>query len=365
MSPEIEDEIEKIEEEIKTTPYNKATQHHIGKLKAKLSKLKEKLERKGKGTARGGGYAVPKEGDATVGLVGYPSVGKSTLLNELTNAKSKVAPYHFTTLDVIPGVLLYNDAEIQILDLPGLVQGAASGKGRGKEVLSVAREVDLIVMIGDVTRSDISGIARELEGMGVRLNKEPPDINIKRKDRGGLEVASTVTLTEVDKETVKDILREYGYINGTIVIRSDITVDQLIDHLAGNRVYTKAMCVINKIDMPFDGSKEEIIGSNKPWKPIFISVEEGTNLDELKEAMFENLNFIRIFLKPQGEKGDDEPMIVKEGARVKDVCKKLHSDFVDKFRYARIWGPTAKFPKQRVGKDHVLKEGDTLRIIIG
>ncbi|MFO8110653.1 MAG: GTP-binding protein [Thermoplasmata archaeon] len=360
----IEEEIEAIEEEIRETPYNKATQQHIGRLKAKLAKLKEKQVKQGKGTHSSGGYAIKKEGDATIGLIGFPSVGKSTLLNAITNAKSEVGNYHFTTLDVIPGIMEYNEAIFQILDLPGLVQGAAAGKGRGKEVLSVARVMDLLVLMGDAHRPDVKAISQELEQMGIRLNKEPPVIVIKKRDRGGIDVASTIDL-DITHETVKSIMREYGYINATIVIRTDIGVEELIDHLSGNRVYIPAIAVINKTDAVEEEHLKEIKEELKDWNPIFISAEEHIGLEDLKESMFHALDLIRVYLKPQGEKGDDEPLIIKQGSTVEEVCKKLHSDFVENFRYARIWGPTAKFPKQRVGLDHVLEEGDTLRIITG
>ncbi len=364
MSPDIAEEIENIEEEIRKTPYNKATQFHIGKLKAKLSQLKEQQEKQGKGTSSGGGYGVKKEGDATVGFVGYPSVGKSTLLNQLTNAKSEVAEYHFTTLDVIPGVMHHNGAEIQILDLPGLVKGAASGKGRGREVLSVVRVVDLIIMVCDVHRPDIDTIADELEAMGIRLNKSGPDIMISRKERGGIDVASTVELTDLDSGVIKEVMRVFGHINANIIIRDDIDVDGLIDHLRGNRVYVPAFAVINKEDLFSKDDLDELSKTIEEWDPIYISALDGRGLDELKDRIFDSLNFMRIYLRPQGEKGDDEPLIVKHGATVEDVCVKLHSDFKDKFRYARIWGPSARFPQQQIGLDHVLREGDTLRIII-
>ncbi len=365
MTPDIKEEIESIEEEIRDTPYNKATQHHIGKLKAKLSRLKEKQLKQGKGTSTSGGYAIKKDGDATIGLIGYPSVGKSTLLNALTNAKSEVADYHFTTLDVIPGMMRYKEAVLQILDLPGLVQGAAVGKGRGKEVLSVARVMDLLVLMADVDRLEIREIASELEQMGVRLNKKPPEIVIKKRDRGGIDVASTVDLGALEPETIKSVMREYGYINATIIIRTEITIDELIDHLSGNRVYIPAIAVVNKMDTTDDKKRKKIEGDLSEWDPVFISAGERKGLEELKESMFQALDLIRVYLKPQGEKGDDEPIIIKRGATVEDVCRKLHSDFVDNFSYARIWGPTAKFPKQRVGPDHVLEEGDTVRIILG
>src|SRR5439155_875432 len=151
----IDEQIKAVEDEIQKTPYNKATQHHIGRLKAKLARLKDEQEtRRLKSGGGGPSYAVRKSGNATVGLVGFPSVGKSTLLNQITDATSAVAAYDFTTLDVIPGLMEHRGAKIQVLDMPGLIRGASKGRGRGKEVLSVARACDLILLMIDLVSSD-------------------------------------------------------------------------------------------------------------------------------------------------------------------------------------------------------------------
>ena len=146
-----DEEIRAIEDEIRNTKYNKATSQHIGRLKAKLAKMKDEAVMRAMKSAGGGeGYTVKKSGDGTIVLVGFPSVGKSTLLNRLTGAESQTGAYAFTTLTVVPGLMEYKGAKIQILDIPGLIAGAAMGKGRGKEVIAVVRTADLIVILGDV-----------------------------------------------------------------------------------------------------------------------------------------------------------------------------------------------------------------------
>lgn len=144
MTKKIEEQIRSIEEEIRQTPHHKGTEHHIGRLRARLAQLRQSLQKKEKKTSTGkrGGYSVGKQGDATVALIGPPSAGKSTLLNILTGANSKVGDYAFTTKKVVPGILKYKGATIQMLDIPGLDNRA----------LSVARNSDLVLVITDVRR---------------------------------------------------------------------------------------------------------------------------------------------------------------------------------------------------------------------
>lgn len=168
--------------EISRTQVNKATTTHLGLLRGQLSRLRTQLMMPKPGDGGGGheGFAVAKSGDGRVALIGFPSVGKSSLLNEVTDTKSEAAAYEFTTLTCIPGNLVLNDTKIQLLDLPGIIEGAAAGKGRGREVIAVARSSDLIMMVLDGARESNNQhrniLERELETMGIRLNKRPPDI---------------------------------------------------------------------------------------------------------------------------------------------------------------------------------------------
>ena len=127
------EKIKEIEEEMARTQKNKATEYHLGLLKARLAKYRSQLiEGETKKGAAGEGFDVEKHGDARIAMIGFPSVGKSSILNLLTDTKSEAAAYEFTTLTCIPGVLHINDAKLQLLDLPGIIEGAASGKGRGR-----------------------------------------------------------------------------------------------------------------------------------------------------------------------------------------------------------------------------------------
>ncbi len=359
----IQEKISEIEEEIKKTSYNKATQHHIGRLKAKLARLREEGERSS-GAAAGPSYGVKKSGDATVVLVGFPSVGKSTLLNRLTNAESEVGSYDFTTLDVIPGAMEYKGAKIQVLDIPGLIAGAASGKGRGREVISVVRNSDLILILLDIFNLGHKAIVEsELHGAGIRVNQRPRDLRIKKLSRGGVSISSTVDLSRLDSALIKAILAEYRVHNANVLIREDITEEELIDALSKNRVYVPALTLINKVDLAPPELLEKV--RRKYRDAIFISAGQGENLDDLKERIFRGLEFIHIYMKPQGEEADlEEPLIIKKGAVVGDVCEKLHRDFRRRFRFARVWGTSARFNGQRVGLEHVLADGDILSLIL-
>ncbi len=365
----VEDKIREIEEEIKRTQYNKATQHHIGRLKAKLARLRESIrdaeavKRASKGK---GGFSVKKSGDATVILVGLPSVGKSTLLNQMTSAKSKVGAYDFTTTDVEPGVMEYKGARIQILDVPGVIEGASSGKGRGREVLSVIRGADLGLLLVDVFNvRQLDILRRELYNAGVRLDRRPPDVRIKNKLRGGITVSTTVKLTKLDEDTIKGILQEYGYHNADVVVREDVSVDEFIDAVSGNRIYLRSLIALNKVDLVNEKFLTEV---SRQLKTNFlpISATTGVKLGELREAIYNRLNFIRVYLKPQGGEADlKEPMIVAKGTTVGDICDRLHGALRNEFRYAKVWGTSAKFNGHRVGLEHVLNDEDVLTIVGG
>lgn len=234
--------IAEVELELGRTQRNKATEYHVGLLKAKLARLKSEVvaaATKGSGGRAGDGFDVTKVGDVRAGMIGFPSVGKSSLLTRLTGTRSEVASYEFTTLTwcvwalfarapdccvffcapggstaaahfppprrSIPGTIYYRGARIQLLDMPGIIEGAKDGKGRGKQVISTARTCDVILIVLDASKPMTHKriIERELEGFGIRLNKTPPNIVLTRKEKGGVMYRSAMPQPHLDEECVR------------------------------------------------------------------------------------------------------------------------------------------------------------------
>ena len=359
------EKIKQIEDDIHRTQVNKKTEHHIGLLRAKLARLRSELEEQQ--TRRSGGktgYDVKKSGDATVVLIGLPSVGKSTLLNRLTNAKSKVAAYQFTTLDVVPGVMEYRGAKIQVLDLPGIIEGASSGRGLGKRVLSVARSADLVLFVVDVFQPEArSLLEKELASIGIRVDQEPPDVVFEKTTSGGLTVSAQVKLTKITESYAKDMIRAYGITSARVLIRDDIDERQLLDVLIGNRTYLPSLTVMNKIDLVNAGFTTEL-SRKLPYKFVPISAESDVNVSAFREELYKRLAFLRVYLRRRtGETDFEEPMIVKGGATVMQVCDKIHRQMKTDFRYAQVWGKSVRFGGQKVGIGHRLMDEDVLTIV--
>ena len=172
--------------------------------------------------------------------------------------------------------------------------------------------------------------------------------------------------TNLTEDEIRGIVRSFGIVSATVTLRTNVTDDHIVDTLAGSRIYSRAVVVLNKIDL---ATKKDIKRTRDMlpdgWPVLEVSAKTGEGIEDMKDFIFDNLNFMSIYLKPQGQDADlIEPLIVKDTSTVREVCTKLHRDFVRKFRYARVKGPSAKFDWQRVGLDHVLKDNDLLTIIV-
>lgn len=305
---------------------------------------------------------VVRSGDARISMIGFPSVGKSTMLSTLTDTQSRAAAHAFTTLTCIPGVLKYNDATLQLLDLPGIIEGASGGKGRGRQVIAVARSSDLILMVLDAARANVERrlLTKELYNVGIRLNSKRPNISIKPRKFGGVSVNALVPLTHLDKNLVRDILGMHKIRSADVIFREDSTVDEFIDVVLANRRYLPCLYVVNKIDTI---SLNDVDTFAHRKHTTVISCHQKLNLDYMLYQLWEHLGFIRLFTKPRGRRPDfSDPIIMPRNATVENICERIHKSFVTKFKYALVWGTSVKHQPQHCGIKHVLHDEDVVAI---
>ena len=369
MSSGIVGRIQDIEREIARTQVNKATMSHLCSLRARLCQLRTQLLMPAAGAAaKGEGFDVEKQGDARVALIGFPSVGKSTILSTFTSTKSEAASYEFTTLTCIPGIIHYKDCKIQLLDLPGIIEGASEGKGRGRQVIGVARSADLVLLVVDAGSGKAERqrelLERELHAVGLRLNERPPNVYYKRKATGGVMVSATCKLENITEKDVQQVLQEYRIHSAEVLFREDCTVDQFIDLVEGNRKYVRCLNVYNKVDMT---SIEEVGRISRQPDCLVLSCQMKLNCDIFLDKIWEYLGLVRVYTKPRGKKPDwDDPLILtdgRHGTTVESACRQLHRSLIDTFDYAMVWGASVKHAPQRVGLSHGLADEDVIQIV--
>ncbi|KAB5563989.1 hypothetical protein DKX38_004043 [Salix brachista] len=385
------EKIKEIEAEMARTQKNKATEYHLGQLKAKIAKLRTQLLEPPKGSSGAGdGFEVTKFGHGRVALIGFPSVGKSTLLTMLTGTHSEAASYEFTTLTCIPGIIHYNDTKIQLLDLPGIIEGASEGKGRGRQVIAVSKSSDIVLMVLDASKSEGHRqiLTRELEAVGLRLNKRPPQIYFKKKKTGGISFNSTLTLTHIDEKLCYQILHEYKIHNAEVLFREDATVDDLIDVIEGNRKYMKCIYVYNKIDVIGIDDVDKlarqpnsvVISCNLKAAQFSCAVKcillhaldacfphTPLNFDRLLAKVWEAMGLVRVYTKPQGQQPDfSDPVVLsadRGGCSVEDFCNHIHRNLIKDVKYVLVWGISARHYPQHCGLSHVLQDEDVVQIV--
>ncbi|MCL4404643.1 50S ribosome-binding GTPase [Candidatus Marsarchaeota archaeon] len=344
------------------TKDNKATNKALAKLRSKVAQAKKELIEASK-RQHGKGFFIKKTGDATASLLGFPSAGKSSLLNVLTNSKSKTAAYAFTTTTIIPGTMIYNGAHIQILDMPGIIEDAHLGKGGGKAVIAQMRVSDLVVFVIDSTNPwQLDSLMEELKELNININKKRPNVQVTEKnDANGVMVE--VNKSGIREDAIKEIFNAFGIFKAIVKIWDDLSEDDLIAILSKKAYYMRGIIALNKIDVTrLDKSKISEISSRYKMPVFPVSATTGLGISQLKEGIYQNLGIMRIFLKPKVG-GDSEPIIIKKDANVGELASKVHTSILDELKCAFVDGPSVKFRNQRVGIKHILKDGDTVTFI--
>ncbi len=313
-----------IDEEIRRTPYHKGTEHHLGLLKARRARLQQELVNK-TGKQRGGdSFFVRKNGLASCLFLGPPSVGKSSLLNALSQQYSPSASYPFTTKRVIPGIMSYRQAKIQLLDAPGLLPQGKLEFAWGRRILAAARASDLILLLIDRQHSpQIPALLRKIYQAGIRLNKKPLSLQILPGRGEKVEIygeTGQYSLTYLQKLALTLGIRG----KRIFLHQAPAKIDDFLDALATNITYRPAILVATKID---ELEKKEIIIWQKQLEKfklplIFISAKKRLGLMNLKKIIWQNLNLINleIYLSTTAKKVH---LAVHRGETLAAILKKI------------------------------------------
>lgn len=259
-------------------------------------------------------FSVEKGGAAQIAIVGPPNIGKSSLLNKLSNVQIKIADYEFTTLKPTPAIINFDGVEVQLIEIPGLIEGAHAGKGTGKALLAVVRTADNILFMCDAAES-----AEKL----AQVIKEVQLANIKLKNK--IIIANKCDLPEAEN---KIAVLEQNFPDFEIIPVS-VAENKNINYL-----------------------REKIWQVTKLIR-IFTKTRA-------KSADFAGPSEINFAWAKQ--KISKDAIALKENATIADLARKIHKDFLEKFDYAKVWGKSAKFEGQRVGLNHKLEDKDIVEI---
>lgn len=206
-------------------------------------------------------------------------------------------------------------------------------------------------------------LEKELNAVGIRLNRSKPNIYFKVKKGGGITFNATQMLTHLNAKVVEKLLHEFKIFNAEVLVREDATVEDFIDVILGNRKYIPALYCYNKVDQI---SIEEVDRLARQPHTVVVSCEMDLNMEYLVEQIYRNLSLVRVYTKKRGEYPDfDGGLILRKGATIQNVCDLIHKSIKDDFKYALVWGKSAKHSPQRCGLAHFVMDEDVVSLRAG
>jgi len=315
MAKDPQEKVDALEEMLAIMPHHKGTDKLHAELRRRIARHGEEAERRPAGARRGAQFLIKKEGAAgQVALVGLPNAGKSQLVAYLTDASPEVASYPFTTQKPIPGMMKWQNIQVQLIDLP-----PTNNREAHPWLRALLRGADLLMLVVDLGAEPLAqmeGLLAELEMLRLRPVGD-----------------------DTEAQSLMESLMELG-------LRPK-----------------KALVVANKSDLPGALANLELLRQRYARFPIVVvSAESLSGLEELKEELFRSLEIVRVYTKTPGEKPDfEDPVVLKKGSTVTDVALTIHKDFAFKLKYAQLWG-SGKFDGQRVRREHVVEDGDVVEL---
>jgi len=296
-----------LEQMLRVMPKHKGTDHLRADLRRKLSKLKETGAKKAK-AKHADIFHVPRGGAGQIVLLGTPNCGKSSVVAALTNAKVNVADFPFASAAPVPGMVTFEDIQIQLVDMPPITADyAAPGQ------VGTYRNCDLIAVVVDLSADPAEQLQiclDFLESRNLLIDKQTPAVD------------------------------EHGNVLGK-----------------------RAFCICTKSDIPKPDALTTLKQSCKlPFEFVEVSTKTGAGLDKLPETFFSLLGIIRVYAKPPGKKPDmKEPFTLLAGSTVMDLATAIHRELAEKLKFARIWG-TGVYDGQNAQRNHVLNDKDIIEL---
>jgi ribosome-interacting GTPase 1 len=294
-----EEKVAALEEMMSTIPRHKGTEKLQAELKKKMSALRKEGEQQKKSGGRRESFVVEPEGARQLALVGAPNAGKSQLLRAMTHATPEVADYPYTTRIPIPGMMIFENVRLQLVDLPPI-----SPEYTESWVPQIIRNADAVLWVVDLSDDDL--------------------------------------LDELEQTS------------------------NLLGDAHTNLQAMKVLMVGNKKDAPGAGDRltivSEIYRDRFPMTTISAAAASSEEIGQFKRVVYDFLDVVRVYTKAPGKKPDfTDPYVVARGSTVLDVAEKVHRDFVESLKYARIWGE-GKVAGIMVPRDFVISEGDVLEL---
>ena len=362
----IEDKIKALEEALSLIPDHKGTEKLRGRIKRRIAELKREAERKAAlKAARKDYFNIPKEGAAQIAIIGVANSGKSSLLKALTNAKPQISYYPLTTTLPTPGMMMYDNVELQLVELPAILTENLEETQFTNRSIGFAKNSDLILILLDGGLDPAKQLEKILEILnesGITLKPKRCEIEIEKKDSGGIRFVTFGRL-EADTREIISLLQSIGIKNAVVKVSGDAGIEDFEDLVIREVVHKKAVIAVNKMDKIGSTSPDllrKIIGSEEV--PIIeVSAEKGYGLEKLKQAILKSLDLIRVYTRKGGVKSD-KPIILPRNSTIKDLAEVIHREFAEKMKYAKVWGRSVRIQGQRVGPDHILEDGDVVEI---
>jgi ribosome-interacting GTPase 1 len=363
------EKISALQEFLSAIPKHKGNERLRAQIKRKIALLKAEVRAKKRGGGRGAERSIQRAGAAQIVILGLTKVGRSSLLTAVTAARPIVASYPYATQENVPGMLQFEDLQLQLIELPALVPDR-DGKFVFQEgSADLVRNCDgLIVMVdlGAEPVEQFDQIVAELAHSQVGITKLESNVSVVKTQAGGLQLFAAGRLVGCTRDQVASLLKSYTIPNAVVRTTGDASLDDIEDViLETNLNYKPTIVVANKADLPNapENSRRLLEHVGSMTDLLVTSCLTKFGVSELGRKLFETLDLVRVYTKePNASAASPEPFVIKGGTTVGELSRQIHTALFREFKYARVWGESVSYEGERVGISHVLLDGDVVEI---